>query len=191
MKVLVLTYHYLAGSGGGIFASRGFINALCEIYGSLTLVCPVRQGKYPAGIDSRVTIVPVEDRRSRAKKYFDFLRGQFTPFKQTFETLLNKDRYDLIVFDNSNASSGLIHIAKTKSKVITIHHNWQFAYEKDNETWPRRLISAHWVWMVERKAVIESDLNITLTEQDKESLYKAYDKGRSSHIEVCPPFEYQ
>lgn len=192
MKVLLVTYHFLSGSGGGIFASRGFINALCEIYGSLTLICPVSSGEAPKGLDPRVRIIAIEDKRSPLKKFFDYLRAHFTAFRKPFVELMSKEDFDLLVFDNCNASSGLIELAKKSSaKVVTIHHNWQYAFEKDNGSWPMRLITVPAVRWVEGNAVRNSDFNITLTEQDRESLYAAYDKSRSARIEVCPPFEYQ
>ena len=51
MKVLFVTYHYLHGHGGGIFASRGFINAFAALSDEMTLLYPVKRenGRGPVG----------------------------------------------------------------------------------------------------------------------------------------------
>ena len=191
-KVLFITYHYLSGAGGGIFASRGFINAMCELYGSLTLICPVKNGEQAKEIDPRVKIVPVVKDRPRIKKVLDTVTGNVHFFRPVLRRLLKENHYDLLVFDNCNASARLFGIAKKEGlRTVTIHHNWQYAYEMDNSVWPQRPFRLYYVKRFERKAVRSSDLNITLTAQDRESLYLAYDPERKSRIEVCPPFEYK
>ena len=191
-RVLFITYHYLTGAGGGIFASRGFINAMCEIYGSLTLLCPVKNGEQVQGLDSRVRIIPVAKDRPALRKILDIISGNIHYFRPVVQRLLREEHFDLVVFDNCNASArmfGIVRRAKLRS--VTIHHNWQYAYEKDNTVWPQRPFRLFYVKRFEKKAVRCSDLNITLTSQDRESLYAAYGPDRSARIEVCPPFEYK
>lgn len=191
-RVLLVTYHYLSGAGGGVFASRGFINALCEIYGSLTLICPVKDGQQPKDIDPRVRVIPVVKDRPRIKKILDVVTGHLHFFRPVMKKLLDQEHFDVVVFDNCNASARLFGIAeRAKIKTVTIHHNWQYAYEKDNSVWPLRPFTLFYVRRFERDAVRKSDLNITLTVQDRDSLYNAYDPDRKSRIEVCPPFEYR
>lgn len=191
-SVLFITYHYLSESGGGVFASRGFINAMCDIYGSLTLICPVKNGEPPREIDPRVRIVSIVKDRPSIRKILDVVTGHFHFFRAPMLKLLKEEYFDTVVFDNCNASARLFDIAKRAGlKTVTIHHNWQYAYERDNTVWPRRPFNLFYVRRFEKKAVRSSDLNIALTSQDRESLYYAYDPERKSRIEVCPPFEYK
>ena len=192
MKVLIVTHHYLQGHGGGVFATRGFINAVSALYEDVTLLCPVMTGRKPEHISPKVRIVEVEDRRPVLKKAFDLLLGCFHRYGKAFPKLIAEERFDLIIFDNSYVSGGLIDSAiEHCHKVVTIHHNWQYEYEKDNATGLLRPLRLYYAPRIEREAVLKSTVNITLTEQDKEAFYREYDPERKSRIVVCPPFEYE
>ena len=193
MRVLIVTHHYLNGYGGGVFASRGFINGFAELYDDVTLMCPVTKDRYPEHINPKVRkIIGVPDRRSLAKKSLDFLSGRFHRFGKAFPELLSGEHFDIIVFDTCYPTVGLIPLArKAGSKVLTIHHNWQYAYEKANARGLMRPVKLMWVKRCERMALLSSDINIVLTGQDRETFMKLYKLDSSVRIEVCPPFEYE
>ena len=44
MNVLFITHHYLHGNGGGVFASRAYINVIAEIADHVTLLYPDKEG---------------------------------------------------------------------------------------------------------------------------------------------------
>lgn len=192
MKVLIVTHHYLHGNGGGVFASRCYINALATLCDDVTLMCPLKDGFPPEHIHPRVRVIPVPDRRPVLKKAIDLLTGRFHRFASDFPALLSRERFDMIVFDTCYPAGDLASRAKgSGARVVTIHHNWQYAYEKDNARGVTRPFILLWMRRCERTAVHGSDLNITLTEQDRETLYQQYDPARSCRICVCPPFEYE
>ena len=192
MKVLFVTYHYLHGNGGGVFASRGFINAFSSLSEGMTLLCPQKGDAPPAGIDSRIRIIPVRETRSKFRKALSYLAGCIHRFFGVFDEVLSSDRFDTVVFDSCYVSRGLIgkaHLAGCR--VITIHHNYQCDYVRANEVFPGILPTLFWTWISERKAVRKSDLNLTLTAEDKELLYRHYDPRRKSRIDVIGVFEYE
>ena len=192
MRILIVTHHYLHGYGGGVFASRGFINALATLYDDITLICPVCKDRKPEHIHPGVRIIEVPDRRSVAAKVLDLMRGCFHRFRKVFPEVISRERFDTVVFDTSYASGGLVKLARSQCKnVVTIHHNWQYEYERDNAEGILRPLRLMTVSKCEREAVLFSTLNITLTDQDRESLYREYDPEISCRIVVCPPFEYE
>lgn len=193
MKVLFLTYHYLDGFSGGCYASRAYINAFARLSEKLTVLVPVREGREAEGISPRARLIPVPDGRSRPLKAFDFyLRGRIHRYFGVFEACLAEDGYDTVVFDASCCSYKLIGIAhKYGKRVITIHHNYQYEYSRDNFTGPFKKLYLHWIRKIEREAVLESDLNLCLTPDDRDLLAGAYKHGDASGIRVLGAFEYE
>ena len=192
MKVLFVTYHYLHGHGGGVFASRGFINAFASLSDEMTLLCPQKGEAQPAGIDPGVRIIPVRGTRSRMTKALSYLVGRIHRFFGLFDKVLASERFDTVVFDSCYVTQGLIGKARrTGCRVITIHHNYQCDYIRANEGFPSIFPTLFWTWVSERNAVRKSNLNLTLTAEDKDLLYRHYDSRRRARIEVIGVFEYE
>lgn len=191
MKVLFVTHHYLDGFGGGTFASRGYINAFARIADEITLLCPVRGDRMPESIDPSVRIVPVEDRRGRLAKLARIIAGRLHRYDDAFPGELGKCSYDHVVFDTCYPSFRMIAPAHDAGcKVVTIHHNFQLDFVRDNTVGPLRAVMSYWTRRCEREAVLKSDLNLVLTNTDRELLRKHYDPGRRGVIRVLGVFEY-
>ena len=192
MKVLFVTYHYLHGTGGGVFASRGYINAFSALSEGMTLLCPQKDELPPKGIDPSVRVIPVRNCASRLWRMLAFLFGRIHRFHGIFEETLASDQFDTVVFDACYVSWGLIGKARRAGcRVITIHHNYQCDYVRANEVFPERLPMLFWTWASERNAVRKSDLNLVLTEQDKALLHQHYDPRHQAVISVLGVFEYE
>lgn len=193
-NILIVTYHYLNGSGGGVFASRAFINAISQIYSSthnVWLVHPSDE-KHPAEkIKSDIHLVPIEDKSGRIKKVWNIISGK-SRFLSIVKNLMDAYDFQMIIFDNSRASHNLIALAKTKVPiVITIHHNCELEYVRDNTSKLLRPILLHWVRKGEKDAVNKSDLNIVLTPEDRDLLLQHYSPNQDRHpIEVSGIFEF-
>ena len=177
MRTLFITNSYLNGNGGGIYATRTHINLFSELSESMTLLYPYKSGEEPKDINkSKICMIPVEDYRSNARKFFDLLFGKVHRFSIN-NVLLNKNIFDVVVFDSSVPSSGLVNTFKKAGiKIITIHHNYQIEYLKgdgDILTLPMELF---WTRIYEGQAVRNSNINITLTNQDIELLKNHYCK---------------
>lgn len=177
-----------------MFASRAYINALAEIYsdnGNVSLLCPVSDVHPVEGIDSRVTILPVYNKASKLKKFFNLIVGRVNWFYKELPELLNREHFDLIVFDNSRASFRMIDLAHHYgSKVITIHHNCELEFNRDNASGLIKPILMYWTKKYEREAVNKSDLNFAISEEDR-CLLKNYHvmSGENAKIEVLGVFE--
>ena len=190
MRTLFVTYHYLHGNGGGVFASRGYVNAFAELSEHLMLLCPVKEGLVPEGIASSVQVVPVGYEKPRWRKFVDLLIGKIHRFFGVFDGVLDSEPFDLVVFDTCYVSFRLIRKAQRKGcRVITIHHNYQCEYVRDNYRFPIRFPMLFWTRICEREAVRTSDLNLTLTDADRHSLTQAYDSEGKAVIRVISVFE--
>lgn len=191
MKVLITTMHYLDGNSGGAYASCAFINAIAAVADSTYLMYPSKQGEKLTKINPCVTKFPVRYEKSKALKLLDLITGRVHRFFKAFEPKLKEIKPDIVVFDNSRVSYKLIDIAKKNGcKVITIHHNYEYEYNRDDSPWYLKNILLYWTARYESDAVKKSDINLTLTLQDKEALANKYNNGDASSFEVLGIFEY-
>ena len=191
MNVLFITHHYLNGSSGAVFASRAFINAVAEIADKTILLYPYKKGNEKEFIDCNVNCIPVEYKKSKVFKFFDLLFGRVHRYYDIFENTLSRNNIDVVIFDTSIVAFNLIEIARRyNAKVITIHHNYQYEYFSDSTKDPLKPIVLYWTKRYEEYAVTKSDLNLTLTEQDKLLLAQNYNGGDSSTIKVLGCFDF-
>jgi len=100
--------------------------------------------------------------------------------------------FDVVVFDTSVVSFKLIDLfKKCGSKVIVIHHNYQYEYFRDNTSWWLKIPTLYWCKRYEGEAVRKACLNLTLTKQDISLLSKNYCGGDVSRFKVLGVFEYK
>lgn len=195
MKVLIITKHYLDQSLGGPNCSKAFVKALTSIYNDCVLIYPEHNDhttSMPFINADNVKIVPCYDKRSKLKKGIDTYFGRIHRFGEFVRDFLRKNTFDIIFIDHSfTASSGVIKtIMKTNCKIVTLHHNVESNYIKDNKQsilfrYPYNYFSLR----AEHNAIINSNLNLTLTEADKACFSKKYIKQKNT-FEVMGIFEY-
>ena len=189
MDVLFVTHHYLHGNGGGVFASRAYINAFEEISRKFTLLYPAKRGYDVEEISSNDK-VPVYYEKSKRLKFIDALCGRTHRYFDVFEKQLKNNDYKVVVFDSSRVSFRLIDIAhKYGLKVITIHHNFEAEYIKDNENLIMKPVLLYWVKKYEKESVQKSNLNLTLTGKDRDLLLQNYTTKKPIAVLGC--FEYK
>ena len=188
MKLLYITYHYIDGYGGGVIGTKAYINAFAELSDEITLLYPVKGNSVVEGLNPKVKATPLRNDRSRFKKGLDLLTGRSNPFR-LLTNYADKQRFDTVVFDTCMVSHGLIgHFKRQGIRIITVHHNYQYEFFRDNSKALLRLPTLFWVRRFEREAVRMSDLNITLTEEDLQSLKKNYGTG-TERFEAVGSFE--
>jgi glycosyltransferase involved in cell wall biosynthesis len=187
MKTLFITNNYLQSDSGAIYASKSFVNCFSAVSENMTLVYPVKDGVDTQDIDPRIKLIPVGDKRSKLKKSVDMLLGKLHRYGGQVHAMFDSHNYDVVVFDSSIVSYRLIKLAKDAGlKCITIHHNYQIEFVKDDTKWYMLPQTLFWTYFSERDAVRNSDLNLTLTKADSESLRIHYDmQGRFDVIGVC------
>jgi hypothetical protein len=112
VRTLFVTHHYLHGNGGGVFASRGFVNAFAKLSERLTLLCPVKDAVAPEGIAPSVRVIPVSYEKPRWRKFIDLLLGRIHRFYGVFDQVLASEQFNLVVFDTCYVSFRLIQKAR-------------------------------------------------------------------------------
>lgn len=191
MKVLIVTHHCLCGNGGGVFASRAFVNAIASVTDETYLMYPCLENEGNLKLNSNVKKIPVSYKKNKILKFFDVLLGRVHRYYRVFERHLCSIKPDVVVFDNSRVSYKLIDLAKQyRCKVITIHHNYEYEYNRDNSPWYLKKILLFWTNCYEGEAVRKSDWNLVLTKQDVELLANHYNAGRKESFEIIGAFEY-
>lgn len=190
MKTLFLTNTYLAGNSGGVYATKAYINAFARISKSMTLVYSMKDGADATDIlDDRITMVPIWDQRSKVRKFLDLCLGTVNRHQKNLFKYINPSDFDTVIFNNSDVSSGLIRKFKRLGlRTITIHHNYQIEYLRGDSGWITLLPSLFWTYIYEGQAVRNSDVNLTLTDEDAYLLKKHYG---GNHFATLGVFEYK
>ena len=191
MKVLFITHHSLDDNSGGSFASRAYINAFSEIADSCMLLYPDEGISVAKFINKKCILKGIKYDRSNVGKVIDYYRGRIHRYTEVLIPQIHEFNPDIVVFDNSRTSAGMLkRIKKPGLKIITIHHNYEIEYYRGTKqfiAW--RYPFMYYMKEAESTAVLFSDLNLTLTEQDKSLLQKNYDPLKTKKIEKLGSFE--
>lgn len=176
MRTLFITFSYLKGNRGGIYASKTHINLFAELSEEMTLLYPYKQGLEAEDINmDNIQMIPVEDPRGSVKKFVDLCAGIQHRFGRVASNFVRDNNFDTVVFDGSVTSSRLIgQFKKNGKRVITIHHNYEIEYIRADASPLLKLQQLFWTHLHEGEAVRKSDLNITLTRQDIDLFRKHY-----------------
>lgn len=157
-------------NNGGANATKGFIHCLSVIFTDCTLICPVFEGMATDYIPDNVKVLSYEDHRSKIRKGLDCYRGIICASYPYVKQHLNDHRYEIIVIDHSFAGAGLTNVfKKAGAKLITIHHNIERDYLRDNRKEHSILYRIPYIYFAkkaERNMLTMSVLNLTLTEKD-------------------------
>ena len=192
-NVLFITRHYMHQASGGTLCSSAYMFAFANIFEKISIIYPTL-----TGIDTEKFLphnaIPYGciDKRSKARKAFDMYCGKIHRFGKYVKKHLKAHNYDIIIIDHSILACGIIKFIKqnTSSKIITIHHNVEKNYNKDNlQPLLIRFPYNYFANKAEEYAINLSDLNITLTDQDW--LFFSSWKKNISHkpIATCGIFE--
>ena len=195
MRVLIITNHYIDQNIGASIASRAFINAFATLYSDCSLIYPSNNHNVEPFLLDNIKLYPCEDKRSLCKKVFDIYRGRLHRFDLFFKEHIRRNVYDLIIFDHSRTSVGLLNVAlSTNAKILTIHHNVELDYLKDNPpVLLYRIPYLYFLKKAERKALNRSHLNIMLTDSDIERtrfLYN-YTKANVFALGIFENFDFK
>lgn len=191
MRVLFITNHFLDSNGGGSFASRAYANAFAEVSDICMLLYPDRGLSIKEFIHPKYELKGVQNNKNKCQKLIDVFKGKIHRFTEVALDQITSFSPNIVVFDNSRCSSDLIKkVRRLGVKIITIHHNYEMEYYKGsppNILW--RIPFMYYMGKAEREAVIYSDLNLTLTDQDINLLQSVYDPNKQCLFERIGCFE--
>lgn len=192
-KSLILTFHYLDGNNGGSNASKGFLWSYASLNSETSLIFPEHDNfDSSAFIPDSVRKFPVYDHRSKIKKGIDIYRGKMHRFVNFVKEHLSREKYDIIFFDHSITSAGVINNAKKNgAKIVSIHHNVEADYIKDNQ--PSLLYKIpfnYYSRKAERDALCMSDVNLTLTKKMAD-VFQSWYPNKNLHLHTIGICEYK
>jgi len=191
MRVLFFTHHYLDDNSGGSFASRAYINAFSEIADTCMLMYPDRGIPISDFIHKKCILKGIKDEHNKVQKVIDIYRGHIHRYAEVMVPQINEFKPDVVVFDNSRTSAGMLEKVKMLGvKTVIIHHNYEMEYYRGTKpfiAW--RLPFMHYMEKAERAAVQCGDLNLTLTDEDTNLLQTHYDSSHLSKIARLGTFE--
>lgn len=191
MKVLIITNHPIEKKQGGCMASRAFINAFSAIFSDCTLIFPDTGRKIDHLVHPALKKIPCIDKRPRWIKGIGIYFGQLHRFRPIVRKWLLNNKPDLVIFDTVIVSQGIIDMVKRATiSIITIHHNVEIDYFSDNKL--PFIIHFPYLFHIgraEKKALMASKLNLTLTENDSIRFKKLYSSVREINLRCIGVFE--
>lgn len=191
MKVIYIADNFLDNNSGGSLGNRAFVNAFSEIADSSLLLYPDKGQNLRNYIHKKTIIKGISNKKSKLKKIIDIYSGNINWYTSSVLTEIKSYNPDIVVFDGSRSSVGLLKNIKALGiKVITIHHNYEIEYFKGSPPsilW--RIPFMHFMKKAESEAVKNSDLNLTVTDQDTELLRMNYDPEGKAKIKKLGNFE--
>ena len=192
-RILIITRHYLDENNGGSNCSKANIRALSEIFSDCTLIYPEHSDRSSMPfVPEGVRAIPCYDHRNKIQKGLSVYCGILHRAPKFVTKQLERNNYDLVVLDHSLTANGVIdNVKKHGCKIVTIHHNNESQYIRDNKPgllyrWP----FVYYSEKAERDALLMSDLNITLTEKDARGFHDLY-SNRDIHCHNMGTFQYQ
>ncbi len=190
-RLLFITCHKLDENIGGSNASKGFIRCFAELFDDCSIIYPEIKCTTPY-IPSIYKLIPCHDSRTKLQKGIDMYRGVVGALFKCVKNHLKNYRYDLIVIDHSVTATSLIRTIKaTNAKIITIHHNVECDYLRDNgkeRPITYRIPYNYFAKKAERDCLQNSAVNLTVTEHDANTFRSWYP---DVHIHNWGIFEYR
>ena len=194
MKVLYVSSQNPYGVGGGCYASHAYLKAFSQIAeGNIDLVIAKEwQGVEDKTIKIKNTYkVPRRKTLSRALSLLTGDLHRYTKFVTKLLRNVNNEKYDYVVFSGFFGGSTLAITAKKFGAIpVTIHHNFEAEYFRDNLK--GGISSKLLIWQVkraERRAYLNSDINMFLTQQDMDKFVEEYGEGKNNN-HLISTFDY-
>lgn len=190
-KLLYITHHKLEDNNGGCNASKGFLQCFAALFDEGVVICHSMTDP-STYIPSNFTYCPMQDKRSKIRKLFDMYRGAISGHYYFVRNHLKKHHYDVVVIDHTFTGAGLSkYIKSTGAKLITIHHNVERDYLRDNgkeRPLLYRFPFLYYCRKAERDCLQHSDVNLTVTERDANVFRSWYP---DIHVYSWGVFEYR
>lgn len=183
--ILYILKHNPWGRGGGCYACRCYLEAFSEVFAGAEIDACVCE-EYLVGADKKlfpgVRFIPVKA-RGRLKRLMIPLTRVLHRHHDTVQRLLRERRYDYVVFDhNAIAGSLAAHCHKAGARTIVINHNCEVEYFGDNTRGLMRRVLLPIVKHNERRSYLDCDINIFLTEEDRDTFARIYGQSRTKAV---------
>lgn len=187
-RVLYITKHNPWGIGGGSTASKMYLEAFRNVFegGHIDLLVsqsiPLEQIPSEIREDKNISLIRVYE-RSAISKALSPLSEITHRYQQKALELLRTKSYTHCVFDHSSIAGTLINHISPHTKTVVIHHNYEPDYFRDNTTnVVMRTLLLPAVKHNERRAYLNCNVNIFLTDEDRRHFERVYGKNYAQNI---------
>lgn len=176
-KILFLAPMNPMGIGGGSFATHAYLRAFSSIAnGNIDVIIAdswKESWDTKVVVDEKVIAYPM----TVTQYMLSLFTNEIQRYSRVAESIISKapEKYSYIVSNGSSISGKLYKKAHQLGiKLITIHHNCEPEYFVANSKGLHRLLYLPIVKKLEKRAYINSDYNLFLTEQDELEFNKRY-----------------
>lgn len=181
-NILFITRNNPSIRNGGGLATLAFINGLHKINPNHIIIILADNCKS----DKLVGSYHYVPRRHFLFRIISLLTGSLHRFtKFTIDYLnKNKDSISMCIFDGSLIAGDLIEYVNSLGiKSVTIHHNYEREYHVENKSLESfKGIFPYYIIRNEKKAYINSSLNLFLTLQDKNKFVNVYGETNGTNM---------
>lgn len=179
--------------GGGAQATRAYLDATLDFYGCENVTIMLFEDiEIPIEYkDLKFVRVP---QLSTIKQILMFLRGHLSRLTSALLSYIkmHQDYYDICIINGGTVGGRVIkYINKLGIKTITIHHNYEVEFCRDNKA--KGTFGGKYMRIVrklEKNSYKYSNLNLFLTKQDVILLENAYGKTLGLNV-VIGTFDYK
>lgn len=179
-RLLIINHSDPFANGGGSFASHAYCKAFSDIASGNIDICIFEDSIWPIDESIRVQTYYKVKQRSIIERSLSIFNGNIQRYSGFAKKLLaNKaSLYDFVVMNGSYEGGGLVDLFHRYGiKVITIHHNYDPEYAYDNMSIPVfRSLYKYYVFKLQKKAYLKSDLNLFLTNEDMQTCREKFGK---------------
>lgn len=196
-RILFITMHNPFGFDGGSVATNSFLKLLSFSENTSVDLCMANEW-FVKDRENELNIknLFLSKERNFLEKFIGYFQGILHRYYASAMMALENNEYDYVVLDKSLLAGGILKVIKKRNcKIITIHHNFELEYYKDDtKSALKFLLMKKNIKKSEKQAYKNSNLNIFLTEDDKNKFEKIYGnvKGKSvvSNIVIENIMEY-
>lgn len=190
-KIVFITRNHPSDFGGGNNATRAYLEALVKLYPNRVTLF-VTDNFNPNVLNYVPNEIIKVKPRFKLVAIFGVFFGKLTRFEKSVSNWLskNKNNIDFVVFDGGIIGGTYCDIfQKNNCKCITIHHNYEVDYHKENKSIESlKGYFLFWIKFLEKKAYLNSALNLFLTQHDLIKFEFKYNSKRNSQVIGC--FEF-
>lgn len=180
-KILFVTPHNPWGRGGGCFATSVYLNALMELFPEAEFHLCVYDDFMPQ-VPEHILANPsvklfAAATRPLSQRLSSIFSGRIHRFQHLVESLVRQNSYAFAFLDKSHLTGTLapLFTGNNGTPVFTLHHNFEPDYFRhENVSRMFRFIFHHHIGRLEKKAYLESTVNLFLTENDRHQFAEAY-----------------
>lgn len=185
MNILYILKHNPWGIGGGCYACRNYLEIFTKIFKDSkfkVLICEEYAKDIINSDFANCNFIPVAP-RSKVSKYFSPITSILHRHQSIATKMLKHNHYDYCIFDHNSIAGSLVDLCKKrKVKSIVLNHNCELEYFKDSHHAYQNLLLLPTVKYNEKKAFLNCDYNIFLTQEDANLFNKLYGRSKTKSI---------